>query len=70
MTTFKNDKNTNLLFINDISLIVGLDIEFASFLIIFSFLNMSNRDQLIGRVLRYNRIGNLYIYQLYYTNEM
>ena len=70
MTTFKNDKKTNLLFINDISLCVGLDIEYVNNLIIFGFVNMTNRDQIIGRALRYGRKEKLYIYQLYYKNEM
>ena len=70
MKTFKNDKKTNLLFINDISLCVGLDIEYVNNLIIFGFVNMTNRDQIIGRALRYGRKEKLYIYQLYYKNEM
>jgi hypothetical protein len=70
METFKNDKNTNLLFINDISLSVGLNIEYADNLILFSFVNNIMRDQIIGRCLRYPRTKKLYIHQLYYKNEV
>ena len=70
MAKFKNDKNTNLLFINDINLSVGLNIEFSDNLILFSFVNNIMRDQIIGRCLRYGRDKRLFIYQLYYKNEI
>jgi hypothetical protein len=69
MKKFKDDKNTNLLFINDISLSVGLNIEYADNLILFSYINNIMRDQIIGRCLRYPRTKKLYIHQLYYKNE-
>ena len=69
MKKFKNDKNTNLLFINDLSLSVGLNIEYADNLILFSFVDNVMRDQIIGRCLRFPRTKRLYIHQLYYKNE-
>ena len=69
MKIFKNEKNTNLLFINDISLSVGMNIEYADNLILFGFVNNIMRDQIIGRCLRYPRTKKLYIHQLYYKNE-
>lgn len=70
INTFKNDSKTNLLFINDISLSVGLNIEYADNLIIFSYVNNAMRDQIIGRCLRYPRTKKLNIYQLFYKNEV
>ena len=68
MEQFKND-DINILFINDISFGVGLDIEYCKDLIMFSKCNDMITNQVVGRCLRPNRKNRLKIYQLEYKNE-
>ena len=66
---FKNEPNVKLLFINDLSLSNGLNLDFVDNLIIFNYLEPLILDQVIGRVLRYPKIKTLNIFQLLYKNE-
>lgn len=66
---FKNYANISLLFINDITLSNGLNLEFVDDVILTEMLEVSLWDQLIGRALRFPRNKLLTIYQLEYKNE-
>lgn len=68
MEKFK--KEIDILFINDITFGVGLDIEYCSNVIMFSKCSHQITNQVVGRCLRPNRKDRLKIYQLQYKNEV
>jgi hypothetical protein len=65
----KFKKEMDILFINDITFGVGLDIEYCSNIILFSKCSNQITNQVVGRCLRPNRKDRLKIYQLKYKNE-
>jgi hypothetical protein len=67
---FKNDKNVKILLIDDTSFGIGLNIEYATDIIFFNYIEPKLKTQLIGRAQRFGRTCTLNIWELLYTNEI
>lgn len=67
---FRNDKSIKILIIDDTSFGVGLNIEYATDIIFFNYIEPNVKEQLIGRAQRLGRTCKLNIWELLYLNEM
>jgi SNF2 family DNA or RNA helicase len=67
---FRNDPEIKILLIDDTSFGVGLNIEYATDIIFFNYIEPNVKDQLIGRAQRLGRTCKLNIWELLYTNEV
>lgn len=67
---FKNNPKIKILLIDDTSFGVGLNIEYASDIIFFNYINSNVKEQLIGRAQRLGRTTKLNIWELLYSNEI
>jgi hypothetical protein len=67
---FKNDVSCKILIIDDTSFGVGLNIEYATDIIFFNYIEPKVKEQLIGRAQRLGRTKRLNIWNLRYSNEI
>ena len=66
---FKEDDNIKVLLLDNISIGVGLNIEYATDMIFFSNVKDADKQQLLGRCQRFGRKGKLYVWNLKYKYE-
>lgn len=69
LDNFRNNSKVNILIIDDTSFGVGLNIEYATDIIFFNYIEPKIKEQLIGRAQRLGRTCKLNIWELLYTNE-
>jgi SNF2 family DNA or RNA helicase len=67
---FRNNSKYKILLIDDTSFGVGLNIEYASDIIFFNYIEPNIKEQLIGRAQRMGRETILNIWELLYKNEI
>jgi hypothetical protein len=67
---FRNDRMVKILLIDDTSFGVGLNIEYATDIIFFNYIEPNVKEQLIGRAQRLGRTCKLNIWELLYSNEL
>jgi SNF2 family DNA or RNA helicase len=67
---FRNDPKVKILLIDDTSFGVGLNIEYATDIIFFNYIEPNVKEQLIGRAQRLGRTCRLNIWELLYNNEL
>jgi SNF2 family DNA or RNA helicase len=67
---FRNDPKIKILIIDDTSFGVGLNIEYATDIIFFNYIEPNVKEQLIGRAQRLGRTCKLNIWELLYSNEL
>lgn len=67
---FRNDSKVKILLIDDTSFGVGLNIEYATDIIFFNYIEPNVKEQLIGRAQRLGRTCKLNIWDLLYANEL
>lgn len=67
---FRNDATVKILLIDNTSFGVGLNIEYATDIIFFNYIEPNVKEQLIGRAQRLGRTCKLNIWDLLYSNEL
>lgn len=70
LNKFRNDLLVKILLIDDTSFGVGLNIEYATDIIFFNYIEPNVKEQLIGRAQRLGRTCKLNIWDLLYSNEL